>query len=253
MLLDNPWVNVYRPRPHAEVTLVCLPLAGSAASAFGNWAERMPEHIEVAAMEYPGRGSRRAETRFVRLHALVAAAFAGLRGDLERPFVFLGHCMGGLIGFELSRQLARHGGPAPIGLFVAGCRAPRLPPKKDPIFALPEAQLVEELRALNGSDDAILSNPTALALFLPLLRADLEMADTYAYRPRRACEFPIVALGGRDDRDTPPEDLNDWQSESTEPLRTRVYSGDHFFIRAHEAQVIDDVASDIDALVRQST
>jgi medium-chain acyl-[acyl-carrier-protein] hydrolase len=250
MRLDNPWLNVYQLRPQARVTLVCFPHAGSSAAAFGSWAERMPDAIEVAAVEYPGRGSRRAERPFVRLPALVAAAFASMRADLDRPFAVVGHSMGALIAFELARQLTWRGGPEPLGVVVAGCRAPRIPPHKPPIFALPTDALIDELRALNGTDAAVLADPAVLELFLPTLRADFELADTYSYRPGAPCGFAILALGGRDDHETPPADLSDWALETNRPLATRTYPGDHFFIRTAEPQVVNDIAQDVLALAR---
>ena len=143
---DNVWLTTHQPRPESPIRLLCFPHAGSSAAVYGRWPELLPREIEVTAVEYPGRGSRRGERPFVRLSALVAAmvhtAGPALR---DRPFAVFGHCLGALIGFEFARQLHRHGGPRPVCLFAAGCRAPSLPPLKAPVFALPDEALMDEL------------------------------------------------------------------------------------------------------------
>jgi len=111
---DRPWLTVFEPRQSAEVRLFCFPQAGSSAAAYGAWADKLPESVELCVIEYPGRGRRRAERPFVRLHALVAAALTALRPELDRPFAVFGHCMGALVGFELIRQLHLQGGPSPL-------------------------------------------------------------------------------------------------------------------------------------------
>src|SRR5437899_616841 len=110
MLATNPWVCNFDPRPAAAMQLVCFPHAGSAAATFGRWHEYMPPEIEVIAIEYPGRGSRRGERPFVRMHALVAALVMSAVSTWTRPFALFGHCMGGLVAFELARRLRAQGG-----------------------------------------------------------------------------------------------------------------------------------------------
>jgi medium-chain acyl-[acyl-carrier-protein] hydrolase len=113
------------------------------------------------------------------------------------------------------------------------------------VFALPEADFVEELRSLTGTDPAILENRDLLRLFLPTLRADFEMADTYACRHSGTLPLPIFAYGGEHDDEIPREDLDAWALETDRPLVVRVYPGQHFFIRAEDRRVLDDVAHDL--------
>jgi medium-chain acyl-[acyl-carrier-protein] hydrolase len=242
---DSPWLASYEPVENADVRLLCFPHAGSSAAAYGRWHAKLPATIEVCPIEYPGRGSRRAEPPFVRVHALVASALAALSPFLTRPFGVFGHCMGGLIAFEFVRQLARLGLPTPIGVFVAGCRAPRLPPVKPPVYALPDQELLRELRSLNGTADEILMNPDFVRLFLPALRADFELADTYAYRPGAALASRILVYAGTDDDDAPPGALDGWSLETSDAFALRLYPGDHFFLQRQESSVLRDLGADL--------
>jgi len=197
------------------------------------------------AVEYPGRGARMNERCFVRLHALVAALVEDVRGLLTTPFAIYGHSLGALIGFELARQLELAGAAAPRALAVAGCRGPRLRPRKRPIFALPDDQLIEELRTLGGMDPAVLGHEELLQTMLPVLRADLEMADTYAARHTESTNLTVFVYGGANDEDTPPEDLQAWTLETRQPPQVRIYPGNHFFVHTAVDQLLQDVVTDL--------
>lgn len=245
VLSDNPWISSYQPVPDAKVRLLCFPHAGSSAAAYGLWPAKLPRDVEVCPIEYPGRGSRRSERPFVRVHALVAGLLAGIAPMLTTPFGVFGHSMGALIAFEFVRQLYRHGMSKPVGLFVAGCRAPSTPHRKAPVYALPDEDLIRELQLLNGTPDDLLTNPGFMRLFLPTLRADFELADTYSYRAGAKPDCPIVAYGGSDDTETLPDELGGWALETGASFVVRMYPGDHFFLETAESSVLRDLAADL--------
>src|SRR6185503_11064474 len=113
--------------------------------------------------------------QFPRLCDLLAGE---LLPYLDVPFAFFGHSMGALIAFELTRHLRRHGRPGPRHLFLSGARAPRRP-APPPFHVLPEHALLAELSRLNGTPPEILQEPEYMAMVLPLIRADLELYETY--------------------------------------------------------------------------
>jgi medium-chain acyl-[acyl-carrier-protein] hydrolase len=111
------------------------------------------------------------EEPFIQMLALVQAAAEALLPYLDKPFAFFGHSMGALVGFELARQLRRQCDLQPVHLFVSGCFAPDIP-DPNPIHNLPEAELLAELRRLNGVPQEALENTELMRLLLPTLRAD---------------------------------------------------------------------------------
>src|SRR5438132_14037878 len=52
------------PRPDARVRLFCFPHAGSGVAQFYPWAHLLPTHIELRAVQLPGRESRQREAPF---------------------------------------------------------------------------------------------------------------------------------------------------------------------------------------------
>ncbi|HXT71526.1 MAG TPA: alpha/beta fold hydrolase [Vicinamibacterales bacterium] len=243
---QTEWLTIYEPRPRARLRLVCFPHAGSSAAAFAEWNRKVPHDIEVASVEYPGRGARRAERPFVRVRALVAAAFSGLRDALaEKPFALFGHSMGALIAFELARQFQRFGDVRPAALLVAACRAPGLPLLTAPVYQAPDAAFVAAVRALNGTDSAILDHPEFQRLFLPVLRADFEAAETYVRQGRDQLALPLFVYGGSADPEVPVDDLHAWSAEATVGATVRVYPGDHFFLETSRDRLMSDIAADV--------
>ena len=241
-------LTIYAPREDAALRLICFPPAGASASTLASWSAALPSSIEVAAVEYPGRGARRGEPPAVRLHALVAGLFPVLRTALAKPFAVIGHSMGAFVAFELLRQLERHGGPTALALFAAGCRGPSLAPRKAPIYEWPDAELLEEIRKLNGTPREILEDRHFASVFLPVLRADFEVADTYIYRPGALLKCPVYAYGGEDDAETLPSELPAWAQETRAPLVIRMYTGDHFFLTQARDAVLRDLADDLQRL-----
>ena len=188
------WLGRRKLVPHARLRLFCFPYAGGTAQIYRQWPDYLPTDVEVCSIQLPGRGSQLQQPAFTRLLALVEPLTETIARHLDKPFVFFGHSMGALIGFEVARRLRREGRREPEGLFVSGRRAPQIDEPEPVTFNLPDAELLDELRRLNGTPEEVLDNPDLLQLMLPILRADFEVCQTYSYTlPRAACS---KACGG---------------------------------------------------------
>ena len=119
----------------------------------------------------------------------------------------------------------------PAALFVSGRRAPQLPSQNAPIYHLPEAEFVEQtLQRYQGIPDVILQDPELLKVFLPAIRADTELTETYVFREEPPLDCPIVAFSGLED-DLSRDDLEAWREQTTREFRLHMLPGDHFFLR----------------------
>ena len=219
-----------KPRPYPTVRLFCFPYAGGSSQLFRKWHEELPPAVEVCPIELPGRNSRMAEPPFTQLGPLVEAIAGGIRSRLDKPFALFGHSVGALIAFELARLLAKNDGPGPIHLFVAACHAPHLPDPYPALHALPESEFEAGLRSLNGTRSEVLNNPELMQLLRPVLRADLEVSETYTYRAGPPLQCPITALGGLQEKRIGRELLQCWSDHTTAAFAVRMLPGDHFFI-----------------------
>jgi medium-chain acyl-[acyl-carrier-protein] hydrolase len=243
--LAEHWFVRPRPDPGAALRLFCFPYAGGGAPVFHPWREALPPAVEVCAVQAPGRGVRLGERPFTRLLPLVAALGGAIQSLLDRPFAFFGHSIGGLIAYELAHHLRAVDGPAPAWLFVAGCNPPQLPNPHPPIHDLPDDDLIDELRALDGTPETVLDHKELMALMLPALRADFALLETYRYRPRPPLAMPIVAFGGADDRRAPPDGLDAWREQTSVGFELHVLPGGHFFLHSEQDRLLGVV---VDAL-----
>ena len=127
MALTDPCVISQEGHRDAALTLFCFPYAGGGASAFRRWKEDIPNEIEVAWIQLPGRENRIREQPFVTMHELAPALADGILRSADRPFAFYGHSLGARIAFETARALRRRGAAQPRHLFVGASDAPQFP------------------------------------------------------------------------------------------------------------------------------
>jgi medium-chain acyl-[acyl-carrier-protein] hydrolase len=236
--MDRRWLPGQELKPHARYRLFCLPYAGGAAHVYRQWRHLAPAHIQVCAVELPGRGSRSRETPFTRLAPLVKELAVSLEGTLDRPFALFGHSMGGLIAFELARTLREQRAPEPAHLFVSATASPGTPPGKAPVHDVPEADFIQRLRDLNGTPEELLRDEELMALMMPVLRADFALFETYEYREAPPLTVPITAFGGEADTAVSPTALAGWRGQSASGSRLRFFPGGHFFLHSAAADVL---------------
>lgn len=238
-------VEIARRVPGARLRLFCFPYAGGSAAVYRDWHTLVPGEIEVAAVNLPGRGARFKEPPLDRAEVLVESLAEELGPHMEPPFAFFGHSMGALIAFELTRLLRREGRRLPERLLVSGRRAPHLPDEDPPIHGLPDAELMEELRQLNGTPEEVLAHPELMELFLPVLRADFAVCEEYRYREEPPLDLPISAFGGVDDPDVERSHVLGWREQTRGGFRLRMFPGGHFFLNDHRDALVRAVVLDL--------
>src|SRR5690606_18833885 len=101
-----------------------------------------------------------------------------------------------------------------------------------------DADLLARLRDWGGTPPDVLNSPDMMRLLLPALRADLEMAGGYRYRPSGVLPCSLTALGGADDRVVSPLDLSAWSELTSDWRGVRLFSGDHFYFRTETNRVV---------------
>jgi len=242
---SNSWVTCPRPNPQAKLRLFCFHYAGGGALSFRTWSDSLPPHVEVCPIELPGRGIRLREAPFTQLETLIQALEKALLPSLTQPFAFFGHSLGALVSFELARLLRRNYRFTPVHLFVSGHRAPQIPDPEPPIHALPEPAFLEELRRYNGTPEEVLNNPELMQLFLPALRADFAVLETYVYAPSPPLDCPITAFGGLQDWKASCEDLKAWREQTKAAFSVQMFAGDHFFLHSSKSLLLQSLSQEL--------
>ncbi|MGH9280037.1 MAG: non-ribosomal peptide synthetase [Acidimicrobiales bacterium] len=209
--------------------LFCFPPAGGSASYFDTWLDEIPEWIVVSPVQLPGRGDRANEALLARVEQLVDLLADELLPRLDQPFVLFGHSMGALIAYEVARTLRAWGAPEPRAVYVSGFRAPHLPGRGSPIYSLPDDVFIEELAHLVNGSKNLLDDTELRQLFLPLLRADVELCESYQHVPDEPLSCALRVFGGRNDGSVGREELAGWRRHTRGPFRLEMFPGDHSF------------------------
>lgn len=217
------------PRP----LVVAFPYAGGGAGAFHDWPAVVP-------VQLPGRENRFREQPYRRMADLVhdlVEEIGPLMNRLDRPVVFWGHSMGAFVSVALTLELARQGYASPAHLLLSGAGSPDRRDTDEPVHLLDDERLTARLRRYEGTPAEVLDNPDLLELVLPVVRADFEVLETWAYPEPWPLPVALTVLYGEGDESVSRHQVEGWRAYSGLPVTLRPFSGGHFFLRSHQREI----------------
>lgn len=224
--------------------LFCFPHAGAGASVYREWVDRLADRIEVVPVQLPGREARFSEAPLSTVTEIIEQLIDPLLERADKPFAVFGHSMGALLSFEVTHTLTQRC-HQPLHLFLSGYSAPHLRPAATNtlVHTWPDAELAEHLINIGGIAVELIQLPELLRSFLPALRADLAIGETYRYLPRPALPVPITVLAGRDDPTVNVERLDTWSALSGEKTTIKTLPGGHFYLDTQLGAVLEIIRS----------
>ena len=238
MLKHNDWFIPFKQEKNAYIRLFCFHYGGGSASTFRRWSKDLIDDTELVAIQLPGREERFNEPLLNNVSQVVDQLCLNFNNYGDKPFILFGHSIGALIAFEFVRALRIKGMPQPKHLIVSGTKAPQVPLKKQPIHDLPNVKFIKELRKYNGIPDYIIEDEELISIFIPTIRADFSISETYKYTNEEPLICPITALGGLNDDTFNLDDLLKWKKQTTSSFKSHFLTGDHFFINTSYEEVI---------------
>lgn len=241
------WARCPCPRPAAATRLICLPHAGGAASFFREWGAAIDDHVEVWAVQYPGRENRAGEACIDEMDVLVDAALDGIDPLLDGPPIALfGHSMGASVAHELTRRLEGRRPGLVQRLFVSSRPGPRHQRALATTVHLGgDDALVAEIAGLGGTTGAVLADPELRALVLPAVRSDYRLIERYAPAGGPPLATAVVALTGTGDESLDVTAVGAWSEATTGRFRLRLFAGGHFYLVAERAAVLAAIAEEL--------
>ena len=223
----------------------CFPHAGGGASAYRDWTAGQPPGLEICAVQLPGREGRSREKLPDDIVALARTLADVLLPSLDVPYALVGNSIGALVAFELARHLQQLYCLPPIRLVAAASRPPGAGSGLPAVSRLTDTELAEAVQdRYGGIPPEILLEPAHLAAFLPALRGDLVMSETYLPSPGPPLACPVTAVVGADDLSIPRADLAGWSACTAGAFDTVELPGDHFTLLWHRDDVLAPICAE---------
>jgi surfactin synthase thioesterase subunit len=212
-------------------TLYCLPHAGGTPGVYRGWIKALAPEIDVVPHQHP---------QVIEGEQLSLTESAGAVADEldAEPYALFGHSLGAIVAFEAARALVGRGGPAPQRLFVCGSAVPPVEAARGrDLRLLPDEEFLDRVAELGGLPPEVTADAELRQEFLPGLRADYTLAETYEYVPGAPLPCPISAFRGRTDAHVDAAGLRRWQEFTDRDLVAREVPGGHFALE-HSATFI---------------
>ncbi|XP_043923451.1 S-acyl fatty acid synthase thioesterase, medium chain [Protopterus annectens] len=243
-------VNCLYRKPEAVSRLICFPWAGGGSIHYAQWGKFFNSSVEVYSLRLAGRESRAREPFANDMKQIVNEIIDALLPVLqEKPFAFFGHSFGALMSFSTAEHLKRDHGLQPLHLFVSGASAPhskaRYPIQKR--SELSDDEFLTWMTSVGGTPPEILKDKSILQLFLPVLKADLKVVESFSYEkpPVETLCCPVTAFDGVGDV---PHDLEAWKVLTSGDFTIHKLPGGHFYLKdpSNEAFIVDYIMKNLE-------
>lgn len=203
--------------------------AGGNKYSYNKFYENSDHFIVI---EYNGRGTRTNKPFVDNIDLLVVELYERILSQnlLLGDYIIFGHSLGALVSYLLCQKIRDKGGNNPKRLILSGKKHFRKQNRKM-ISTLPDSKFWSEVIALGGIPDEMMNHPELIDYYLPILRNDFKLVESFQYKEHAKLTFPIDIFFGSEEASD--EDMEGWLDESTEKVTITKLEGNHFFIFNH--------------------
>lgn len=247
--MEKKYFQFYNDPENAGARIFCFHHAGGSPFLYAGWDRQFPSDIGFFPYQMAGHGERSAEPFSPSIEAAAEEAAEVISRFPDGPVYFTGHSMGGIMAYYTAWLLRSRYGKSISRLFITAS-VPKL------------GRIVEELHTIGISrisDDELCSmlmkfgavdNRTARfrefrRIFLPILRADFELAENFVMDRSRILNCDIDVYFGNEDQVITREMCSDWQNFTAGNVRITECCGGHFFIKNYKELICSEIYASI--------
>lgn len=218
--------------------LICLPHAGGDTSLFREMTEAVNDEIACYTLDYSGHG-RRNKLPYYNNWDELTTDIAALIGEIVEPnddYVLLGYSMGTMAVYELlARKLLEH---APMHLVLCSHEEPEVRWFDGNFAALTDDEVADLIRnrgGINRIDEKTLQNRVFRRMYFEPIKRDYELISNYRKTECEPIDIPYTIMYSPEDISA--ERIRSWDNILSGPGEYIEFSGKHFFIKKHPAEV----------------
>jgi len=129
-------------------------------------------------------------------------------------------------------------------MFFTGSKAPQNMDYRTENYLLQDKEFLQTVLNYGGTTKNILKDEQLLKLFLPILRSDFKIGETYVHKEKQqkiSCD--ITVINGNNDESIARFDMSEWKYYADEKCIIKKVMGDHFFI-IEKCQYVVNIIND---------
>ncbi|WP_371482694.1 thioesterase II family protein [Kitasatospora sp. NBC_00315] len=245
---STDWIRIFDRSPETALRLVCCPHAGASAGTYRALSGALPAAVQALPVQYPGRRGGPAGPGIDDIGELAERISAellradGPLGSPGPPVAVLGHSMGSVVAFEVTRRL-EEAGVQPVRLFVSGRRSPSAGLGLD--LPRDDAEILAELRELGGIPERLLARPKYRESIMAVIRTDYRANSRYRAPAAALVKTPLTFLFAEDDPYLDPDAALAWRRHTAQDFRLASFPGGHFFLNEQLAAIVTVITADL--------
>lgn len=180
-----------------RIKLFCIPYAGGNAALYFKWLLFLSKDIVLCPIELAGRGRRMNDSFYndVAEAAKDLASLIALQLKEGELYAIYGHSLGSILAYETYYFLLKMGIHTPCHMFFSGRKAPQNMESKIDCYLKSDEEFLDDVYAYGGNTKEALQDKRLLQIFLPILREDIYLAETFNYKKKAekiACDITII-------------------------------------------------------------
>lgn len=212
--------------------IYCIPYAGGSTLFYSQLGTYL-EGWELVPLELSGRGLRMDEPLYSDFKEALRDLLARFLSNHQTgdPCIILGYSMGALLAYELTCELEEKG-IFPLNLICAASDPPSTHRELASIYTLNDDQLIDYYTNAGGIETLTEDEKELLKCFLPIIRGDLQVLETYS-PSRIKLRTPLLIYSGNADS---LKELRQWADYSFQ-VREELFEGNHYFLRDNYREV----------------
>ena len=235
--MKTKWIQYEHSAENPKHRIFCFPYAGGSALFYAKWYTHISSHVDVFPIQLPGRESRMKEKPIRDMNEALERIIRHIEPLLTENYSFVGHSMGSIMAYEVAKRLAQKKCKMPERIYISGALPPDLLGQSEKIHEMSDEDFCNRLMGYDNLQPDMLEHEEFYKFFLPIIRADFEMIETY--RPMGYWKMPcdVTILSGTEDPFVPIENLEQWDRYCEKKPDIVTFSGNHFFLKEHVEEV----------------